>query len=48
MLLSHQEAVVLRLVRDGWTVEEMAVHIGQSSIVVRATLRALAARLRSF
>lgn len=48
MLLSHQEAVLLRLVRDGWTVKDMADHVGQSSIVVRAALRALAARLRRF
>ena len=47
-LLTPQEALLLRLVHDGWTVNEMAVRIGQSPAFVRSTLRALAARLQSF
>ncbi|HXU24536.1 MAG TPA: hypothetical protein VN697_10950 [Tepidiformaceae bacterium] len=47
-LLSPQEALLLRLVRDGWTVDEMAAHVDRPPAFVRATLRALAHRLRRF
>ncbi|MGH2633982.1 MAG: helix-turn-helix transcriptional regulator [Tepidiformaceae bacterium] len=46
--LSPLDIVVLRLIRDGARVDEIAAQTGQSTSTVRETLRTLAVKLRSF
>lgn len=45
--LSERDVVVLRLIRDGASLGEIAARTGESDLAVRETLRRLAAKLRA-